>query len=258
MISLHMEKTFAPGRTGEGFHLNVRLDLPSGKASIVLFGASGSGKTLTLQCLAGLARPDRGRISIDGEVLFDADDKIHVPARRRRIGYMFQDYALFPHLTVLHNVAYGRGGFFPWRVHAAERRRALDMLDRFGVAHLARRYPSQLSGGQKQRVSLARALNAAPRLLLLDEPFSALDPLLRLRLRQELHGMLADLTVPCLIISHDPEDVDIFAQRLVLFHAGSAREVREYPSLRAGHASTQACLCQLLEANAAPRLPRAC
>ena len=258
MISLHMEKTFAPGRTGEGFHLNVQLDLQSGKASIVLFGASGSGKTLTLQCLAGLARPDNGSIAIDGETLFDAGRGVHIPARHRRIGYMFQDYALFPHLTVLHNVAYGRSGLFPWRIRAAERRRALDMLDHFGVAHLAHRYPAQLSGGQKQRVSLARALNAAPRLLLLDEPFSALDPLLRLRLRQELHAMLADLTVPCLIISHDPEDVDVFAQRLVLFHSGSAREVQEYPRLRAAHASTQACLCQLLEAAAAPGLPQAC
>ena len=201
MISLHVEKTFAPGRTGDGFHLNVQLDLPSGKASIVLFGASGSGKTLTLQCLAGLARPDRGAITIDGETLFDAAAGVHVPARHRRIGYMFQDYALFPHLTVLHNVAYARSGLFPWRIRADERRRALDMLDHFGVAHLARRYPSQLSGGQKQRVSLARALNASPRLLLLDEPFSALDPLLRLRLRQELHGMLDGLTLPCLIMT---------------------------------------------------------
>lgn len=258
MISLHMEKTFAPGRTGDGFHLNVQLDLPSGKASIVLFGASGSGKTLTLQCLAGLARPDRGTIAIDGETLFDAATGTHVPARRRRIGYMFQDYALFPHLTVLHNVAYARSGLFPWRIRADERHRALEMLDHFGVAHLAQRYPSQLSGGQKQRVSLARALNASPRLLLLDEPFSALDPLLRLRLRQELHGMLDGLTLPCLIISHDPEDVDVFAQRLVLFHSGAAREVQEYPRLRAGHASTQACLCQLLEAATAPRLPHAC
>ena len=258
MISLHMEKTFAPGRTGEGFHLNVQLDLPSGKASIVLFGASGSGKTLTLQCLAGLARPDNGSIAIDGETLFDAGRGVHIPARHRRIGYMFQDYALFPHLTVLHNVAYGRSGLFPWRIRAAERRRALDMLDHFGVAHLAHRYPAQLSGGQKQRVSLARALNAAPRLLLLDEPFSALDPLLRLRLRQELHAMLADLTVPCLIISHDPEDVDVFAQRLARLPRGSAREVQEDPRLRAAHASTQACLCQLLEAAAAPGLPQAC
>lgn len=258
MISLHMEKTFAPGRTGDGFHLNVRLDLPSGKASVVLFGASGSGKTLTLHCLAGLARPDRGRIVIDGETLFDADRGVHVPARRRRIGYMFQEYALFPHLTVLHNVAYARSGLFPWRIRADERRRALDLLDHFGVAHLARRYPAQLSGGQRQRVSLARALNASPRLLLLDEPFSALDPLLRLRLRQELHGMLADLTVPCLIISHDPEDVDIFAQRLVLFQNGTAREVKEYPRLRAEHASTRACLCRLLETADAHGLPQAC
>lgn len=257
MISLHMEKTFAPGRSGEGFHLDVRLDLPSDKACIVLFGASGSGKTLTLQCLAGLARPDRGSIILDGETLFDADSGIHVPARHRRIGYMFQDYALFPHLTVLHNVAYGRSGLFPWRIRANERRRALDMLDHLGVAHLAQRYPSQLSGGQKQRVSLARALNAAPRLLLLDEPFSALDPLLRLRLRQELHSMLTELTVPCLIISHDPEDVDVFARHLVLFHGGSAREVQEYAQLRAAHASTQACLCQLLETAAARALPQA-
>ena len=213
MISLDIKKSFDdPGREAP-FHLGIRLEMPEDSRTLVLFGASGSGKTLTLHCLAGLVRPDAGRIVVDGNVLYDGEQGICVPARRRRIGYMFQDYALFPHLSVLHNVAYAGTG--------------------------------NLSGGQKQRVALARALGTRPSLLLLDEPFSALDPLLRERLRGEIQEILAAFAIPAVIISHDPEDVDAFAGTLVTYHRGRARMIADYASLRREYASAGDCLRHL-------------
>ena len=201
MISLDIKKSFDdPGRA-EPFHLGIRLEMPEDSRTLVLFGASGSGKTLTLHCLAGLVRPDAGRIVVDGNVLYDSGQGICVPARRRRIGYMFQDYALFPHLSVLHNVAYAGTGLLPWRLNREQCAWAMDLLERLGIAHLARLYPGSLSGGQKQRVALARALGTRPSLLLLDEPFSALDPLLRERLRYEIQEILAAFAIPAVIIS---------------------------------------------------------
>ena len=220
MISLDITKSFDdPGRAAP-FHLGIHLEMPEDSRTLVLFGASGSGKTLTLHCLAGLVRPDAGRIVVDGNVLYDGGQGICVPARRRRIGYMFQDYALFPHLSVLHNVAYAGTGLLPWRLTREQRAWAMDLLERLGIAHLARLYPGNLSGGQKQRVALARALGTRPSLLLLDEPFSALDPLLRERLRGEIQEILAAFAIPAVIISHDPEDVDAFAGTLVTYHRG--------------------------------------
>ena len=234
MISLDIKKSFDdPGREAP-FHLGIRLEMPEDSRTLVLFGASGSGKTLTLHCLAGLVRPDAGRIVVDGNILYDSEQGICVPARRRRIGYMFQDYALFPHLSVLHNVAYAGTG--TW---------AMDLLERLGIAHLARLYPGNLSGGQKQRVALARALGTRPSLLLLDEPFSALDPLLRERLRGEIQEILAAFAIPAVIISHDPEDVDAFAGTLVTYHRGRARMIADYASLRREYASAGDCLRHL-------------
>ena len=132
MISLDIKKSFDdPGREAP-FHLGIRLEMPEGSRTLVLFGASGSGKTLTLHCLAGLVRPDAGRIVVDGNVLYDSEQGICVPARRRRIGYMFQDYALFPHLSVLHNVAYAGTGLLPWRLNGEQRTWAMDLLERLG------------------------------------------------------------------------------------------------------------------------------
>ena len=245
MISLDITKSFDdPGRAAP-FHLGIHLEMPEDSRTLVLFGASGSGKTLTLHCLAGLVRPDAGRIVVDGNVLYDGGQGICVPARRRRIGYMFQDYALFPHLSVLHNVAYAGTGLLPWRLTREQRAWAMDLLERLGIAHLARLYPGNLSGGQKQRVALARALGTRPSLLLLDEPFSALDPLLRERLRGEIQEILAAFAIPAVIISHDPEDVDAFAGTLVTYHRGRARMIPEYASLRRAYASAGDCLRHL-------------
>lgn len=240
MIDLALRKNF-PDRD-RPFVLDVCYTIGDDERCAVLFGASGSGKSLTLQCIAGLMRPDEGHISVGDRVLYDSAGKIFVPARHRRIGYMFQDYALFPHLTLLQNVAFSRTGILPWRLPPAERERALAMLFRFGIGHLADHLPSQLSGGQRQRAALARALNAEPALLLLDEPFSALDPLLRERLREELRTFLDALTIPAVVITHDPEDVDTFAGSLLLYADGRARQIHDYSSIRSGFATPAACL----------------
>ena len=245
MISLRLYKSFK--NAAVPFSLDVDYEICGDHKNVVLFGPSGSGKSLTMQCLAGLVRPDSGHILLGGRTLYDGASNVFVPAQRRKIGYMFQDYALFPHLTLLQNVAYSGTGLWPWRVCAAQHQRAQDMLERFGIGHLARSLPSQLSGGQRQRAALARALNAEPELLLLDEPFSALDPLLRERLREELLELMADLTIPAVIITHDPGDVDVFAGSLILYDHGRARMVPNYADLRRGFDSPGRCLRHLQE-----------
>src|SRR3990172_11891748 len=162
------------------FSLDLRLDV--GEEVMVLFGPSGSGKSMTLESIAGLVTPDRGEIVLDGRVLFRRGPEgaqANMPARRRGVGYVFQSYALFPHLTVLGNVRYALGR------DPKARERALALVDQMGMSQLADRLPRQLSGGQQQRVAIARALARDPEVLLLDEPFSALDPGLRERLRTD-------------------------------------------------------------------------
>lgn len=231
---------------GSAFCLDVDYALDLRQGPVVLFGASGSGKTLTLQCLAGLMRPHAGRIALDGDTLFDSSQDLCLPARRRNLGYMFQDYALFPHLSVLANVAYSRSGNAVRRPPPPLREEALDMLERLGIAGLADRKPAEISGGQRQRVALARALFSHPRLLLLDEPFSALDPLLRERMRRELAECLREAGIPLLMITHDPLDVEFFASGLVVYAGGRARVFPEYATLRRAFADTRACLTALL------------
>ena len=245
MLSLRIKKTFRDPRVP--FRLDAAFDFKDGCRSAVLFGPSGSGKTLTMQCIAGLAAPDEGSILLRGEVLFDSAAPVSMPVQQRRIGYMFQDYALFPHLTVLQNVTFSRCRLSVRLVSRTERERALATLERFGIAHLADRLPGELSGGQRQRAALARSCNADPRLLLLDEPFSALDPLLRERLRREMQELLAAMDIPSVIISHDPDDVDAFAEGLVLYRAGHTRQVWDYAALRRGFPSAMACLPNIQE-----------
>jgi molybdate transport system ATP-binding protein len=243
VIDVRLYKTFRDADAP--FCLDVDFSIGADNKTVALFGPSGSGKSLTLHCLAGLVRPDKGRISLNGQVLYDGADAVFTPARRRRIGYMFQDYALFPHLNVLQNVAYARSGCFARHLRREEKEQAQGMLDRFAIGHLARQMPGRLSGGQRQRVALVRALNAEPELLLLDEPFSALDTLLRERLREELLELFAALTIPVIIITHDPDDVDAFAAAVILFDHGNAHPVPEYMALRAGFASAGRCLRHL-------------
>ena len=197
-----------------GFTLDVAWTAGDGVA--VLFGPSGAGKTLTLHGLAGLLRPDAGRIVVDGRVLFDAAAGIDVPPQARRVGYVFQGYALFPHLTVADNVAFGLRDL-P-RARRAEKTR--EVLERLGLAEFAGRRPRELSGGQRQRVALARALAIDPALLLLDEPLSALDAPLRRALRDELRAILHDWGTAAVLVTHDFTEAYRLGDRIVVYDAG--------------------------------------
>jgi len=206
------------------FDLEVRF--ASDADVTVLFGPSGAGKTQTLYALAGLSRPDSGSIHVRERVLFDAERRIDVPTRQRRIGFVFQEYALFPHLNVLQNVAFARTR--PWPLPPRFKRVAdagaevSALIAAFELGDLAYSRPAQLSGGQRQRVALARALAAQPQLLLLDEPFAALDAPLRRRLRGELLAARARFGVPMIVITHDPEDVAALGGHVITIENGKA------------------------------------
>ncbi|KAF0811477.1 Sulfate/thiosulfate import ATP-binding protein CysA [Andreprevotia sp. IGB-42] len=194
---------------------DLALQINSSAGRLVLFGPSGAGKSQTLQMMAGLVRPDRGHIRVSAQTLFDSAAHINLSARQRQLGYVFQDYALFPHLTVLQNIAFGlaRGWRNPARnISHSEVERWLLALE---LQPLAGLYPAQLSGGQCQRTALARALVTGPKALLLDEPFAALDRPLRLRLRDELRDLQQQIQLPMLLITHDEDDVAHFAQDIV-------------------------------------------
>jgi molybdate transport system ATP-binding protein len=191
---------------------------------VVLFGPSGAGKSLTLQAIAGLLRPDEGKITLHGNALFDSKLNVDLKPQARKVAYLFQDYALFPHLNVRQNIGFGlqRGWFNPRaRSSHAQIDYWLDALELRGVAG---NFPAQLSGGQKQRVALARALVAQPQLLLLDEPFSALDSTLRQRMRLELSDLQTRLDIPMVLITHDPDDVAAFGDQVVQISDGRVRE----------------------------------
>ena len=196
------------------FTLDVAWTAGAGVA--VLFGPSGAGKTLTLQCLAGLLRPDAGRIVVDGRVLFDSAAAVDVRPQARRVGYVFQGYALFPHLSVADNVGFGLRD----RPRGERAARTAEVLERLGVAELAARSPRELSGGQRQRVALGRALATDPALLLLDEPLSALDAPLRRVLRDELRAILRDWRTAAVVVTHDFTEAYRLADRIVVYDAG--------------------------------------
>lgn len=206
------------GGQSSPFRLHARIASQADR--IVLFGPSGVGKTLTLQTIAGLQRPDSGHVRLGGRVLFDQAQGIDLPARDRRIGYVFQDYALFPHLSVARNIAFGLLPTVPWRLSATHRRQVSEIMKALDIDGLQERLPGSLSGGQRQRVALARALIKEPEVLLLDEPFSALDVALRARVREELDAVQRRFAVPMVLISHDLDDVARFADSLVLYETG--------------------------------------
>lgn len=190
------------------------LDIAFGSDSqrIVLYGPSGSGKSLTLKAIAGLMTPDAGHIRLNGRTLFDAGQGIDLRVQERNVAYLFQDYALFPHLTVAQNIGFGLArGCLNLR-RPAEHPAVARWLQAFELQAIAHSHPAQISGGQRQRVALARALVAEPDILLLDEPFSALDLSLRERMRDELAQLQTRLQVPMLLITHDPADVDALGQ----------------------------------------------
>jgi molybdate transport system ATP-binding protein len=195
---------------------------------VVLFGPSGAGKSLTLRAIAGLMTPDWGRIALGDRTLLDTEKKIDVPARFRDIGYVPQDYALFPHLSVAENVGFGLKKPWHWRLAQRDRRRVEEVLEIFELRELHHSLPRELSGGQQQRVALARALIRHPRLLLLDEPFAALDTTLRGRMRLELLKIQAIFQIPVILITHDPEDVAALSQTLVVYETGRITKI--FPS----------------------------
>ena len=203
---------------GRDFTLDVKFACEDDLG--VVFGASGAGKSLTLRAIAGLEKPDYGRIVVAGKVVFDSAAGIDVPASERAVGYLFQDYALFPHLTVEDNIGFGVKRWWQRGLPADAARRVRDLMELFELRGLGRAFAWQLSGGQRQRVALARALIRHPDVLLLDEPFAALDPLLRERMRRELVNTRALFKVPMLVITHDPEDVAVLAETLVVLEQG--------------------------------------
>jgi len=195
------------------FHLEADLVLENSATGI--FGHSGSGKTTLLRCIAGLAKPDRGRIELDGEVLFDRARNIFVPPHRRRIGMVFQEPRLFPHWSVLKNLHAGKR-----KQDAAAPFSDQQVIELTGTEALLDRSVRQLSGGEKQRVSLARALLAHPRLLMLDEPVSALDARLKARIMPFLDRIHRDLGIPCLYVSHDLSEILQLSDQIVLMKNG--------------------------------------
>ncbi len=204
MVKAHLEKEL------KDFHLKVSFN--SREPVTALFAPSGSGKSLTLQAIAGLVKPDRGRVEVKGKTLFDSEKGIDLPPQKRRVGYLLQDYALFPHMTVLENVSYG----------AKEREKVHQLLKRFKIEELKDKYPDQISGGQKQRVALARALATEPQLLLLDEPFSALDRNLKEELYRELKELLDELKIPVILVTHDHQELFELARWVVILERGKS------------------------------------
>jgi molybdate transport system ATP-binding protein len=200
---------------GRVFSLDVKFTAPPGVT--ILYGPSGSGKSTTLACIAGLLRPTAGRIALGGDVWFDAAERIARPVEKRGIAFVFQSLALFPHMSAQRNVEYG----LPRSMPRAERhRRAVEMLARMKVAHLASRRPSTFSGGEAQRVALARAFAPAPRLVLLDEPFSAMDRELRRDFVDDVRGYIAEAQVPLIHVTHHRNEARALADRVVLLEAG--------------------------------------
>lgn len=212
--------------------------------STVLFGPSGSGKTVTLRAVAGLMKPDAGRIVVDGATLFDSAARTDIPARDRGVGYVFQDYALFPHLSVAENVGFGLADGLCGRLCAKGKARVAELLALSGLEELARVRPGRLSGGQRQRVALMRALARRPRILLLDEPFAALDPLLRRRMRKEVRAICQAAGAPTLLITHDPDDVQEFGGTVALYENGHVREVRVFEDGPEGGAQAREMLLE--------------
>lgn len=182
---------------------------------LVLYGHSGCGKTTTLRCIAGLLRPDEGTIIHDGKVLFSSDSRIFMPPRSRNVGYMFQEYALFPHMNIRKNIWYGVKQNDDKANELYQR-----LMGLLKIEHLASRFIDQLSGGEKQRVALARALMAEPSILLLDEPLSSLDRTTRLELQAELKRINKVWNIPFVMVTHDPDEAKALGDKILFIEKG--------------------------------------
>ena len=200
---------------------SVDMEYSFEEGVLVIQGESGAGKTTVLNCIAGLKQPDRGRIAIDGRIVFD--EKTNVSVKKRQIGYLFQNYALFPNMTVGKNVIYGIKNKEEYR-DRKNRKELLEyadyIMDTFQITHLQKRYPEKISGGEKQRVALARAIVTRPKLLLLDEPFSALDVKTKEVVYEEFASFKKSLGIPTILITHDPQESKLFADHKIFMKDG--------------------------------------
>lgn len=197
-----------------GFQLDVAFALEKGIT--ILFGPSGAGKTTLLDCIAGLAHPDQGRVAVGARVLFDSEEGINLSPAERKIGYVFQDLALFPHLNVETNIAYGLNGR-----NAEDRKlRVTNALESLGISDLRTRRPAELSGGERQRVALARSLVTQPQVLILDEPLAALDMPVRMKIAEDLRKSVQSLPIPVLYVTHSRDEVFMLGERMLMLERG--------------------------------------
>ena len=203
------------------FTLESELHVETGCTG--LMGPSGSGKSITLKCIAGVQTADSGRIILDGRVLYDSEKKINLSPQKRKIVYLFQGYALFPNMTIEENI---KTGLKAKKLPKDEiKQKANDMMKRFHIEELAKRYPRQISGGQKQRTALARMLAFEPEVILMDEPFSALDEYLREQMQDELSNMLTMLNKPAILVSHSSKEVENLCDKKYHIQRGHLKEV---------------------------------
>lgn len=246
LLKLKIRKSL--GRGKRSFLLNIDISVSLDK-NVIIFGPSGSGKSLTMLCLTGLMAPNEGIIQFKDEIFFsknyNSEKHIFVKPQKRKIGYLPQNYALFPHLTLLQNVAYAKSGLTGKFLSNKLKKEAFRLLKIFNLSDKSDNYPDELSGGEKQRGALARAINLNPQLLLLDEPFSALDPGMRRQLRKEMKEMLKEADLPVIMITHDPEDVDFFCQTLILYNKGNALTIPNYHQIRESFNTAEECLTSL-------------
>ena len=210
MLSVDIEKNYP------GFRLQSTLEVADNQLLVIL-GPSGSGKSLTLQSIAGLIKPDRGKIILQNSVFFDQDKGINLTTQERKVGYIFQNYALFPHLSVVENIGYGLR-----RLKVQQRKEIVDeLVELLRLKGHENKYPSQISGGQQQRVAIARALAVKPRILLLDEPFSALDNIIRHKIRTDVLRLKEKLNIPMILVTHDLEEAYTLGDRLIVMEQGN-------------------------------------
>ncbi len=197
-----------------GFQLDIKLE--AAHETIGILGASGSGKTMLLRCIAGLVKPDEGRIVMNGRILYDSEKKINLHPRERKTGFLFQNYALFPHRTIAENIGFGLAG----RTKIEISNKTGELIERFHLSGMENRYPAQVSGGQQQRTALARALATDPEILLLDEPFSALDEHLKSQMIGDMNQDLLDYAGTVLFVTHDMSEVYSLSDRIAVLNEG--------------------------------------
>jgi molybdate transport system ATP-binding protein len=230
MLQARLRKTFAPQPDSASFSLDLEFAVTAGVT--VLFGPSGAGKTLVLESIAGFINPDEGRILLDDDILFDGASRVHVTPQKRNCGYVFQNYALFPHMTLRENLEFAAER----RPRLERHRRVTEMLEKFRLGESAGRRPHEVSGGQRQRCSIARALIGAPKLLLLDEPATGLDALLRAEFYEALRQVRKEFETPMLLVTHDLEECfELGEEMLVLrdgkiVQSGTPRQILDQPA----------------------------